>query len=139
MAQAEPTLFVDDVAQTAMEARVSTVVANTGLTCGGGNNPGIGISTENPGLAESLPSWTLLDQHGNARTPQIGQSIGGTGITSVGSWPGSGGTEGTLPDAAIRFGANPANVNGAPNNNAAITIGSNARLVTLAAGWVEGA
>ena len=109
MAQAEPTLFVDDVAQTAMEARVSTVVANTGLTYGGGNNPGIGISTENPELAESLPSWTLLDQHGNARTPQIGQSIGGTGIT------------------------------GAPNNNAAITIGSDASLVTLAAGWVEGA
>jgi hypothetical protein len=137
MAQALPTFFSDDIAQTAMEARVPTVVANTGVTYGGGNAPGIGISTENPNLEESLPSWTLLDQHGNARTAQISQCIGGDGITEAADWPGSGGTEGTLPDAVIRFGTNPDNVDGQPDNNEPITVGNGADLVLLATGWED--
>ena len=79
---AAPSFFKDDVAQTAMEARVPTVVVDTGLTFGGGNAPGIGISSQNPGLEESLPNWTLLDQHGNARVSQISQCIGGDGISN---------------------------------------------------------
>ena len=143
MAQALPTFFSDDVAQTAMEARVPTVVANTGVTYGGGNAPGIGISTENPGLEESLPSWTLLDQHENARDDQIGQLIGGDGITEAADWPGSGGTEGTLPDATIRL-MDAADLPtyaeklADPNVDGNLTLPAfGAELVDLAVGWVE--
>lgn len=132
---AAPSFFKDDVAQTAMEARVPTVVADTGLTFGGGNAPGIGISSQNPGLEESLPNWTLLDQFGDARVAQISQCIGGDGITLAADWPGSGGDIGTLPDAVIRFGVNPANVDGQPDNEEPIAVGNNASLQTLATGW----
>ena len=132
---AAPSFFKDDTAQTAMEVRVPTVVADTGLTFGGGNAPGIGISSQNPGLEESLPSWTLLDQFGNARNAQISQCIGGDGITEVADWPGSGGTEGTAPDAIARFGVNPANVDGQPDNEAPINIGNRCVLQDLATGW----
>ena len=115
---ATPTFFKDDIAQTAMEARVPTVVVDTGMTFGGGNAPGIGISDDNPNLEESLPNWTLLDQFGNARAAQRSQCLGGDGITEAADWPGSGGTEGTAPDAVARFGTNPANVNGQPDNDA---------------------
>ena len=134
MAQALPTFFMDDVAQTAMEARVPAVVADTGMTFGASNAPGIGISTENPGLAESLPNWTLLDQHGDARVAQISQCIGGPGISAAGT---SAGQEGTLPDAVVRFGANPDNVNGQPDNDDPITVGNGADLVALATGWED--
>lgn len=139
MAQAQPTFFVDDAAVTALDTRVPAASTDTGMNFGASNNPGIGISDQNPDLQESLPSWTLLDQHGNARDGQISQVIGGDGITDVADWPGSGGTEGTLPDATIRFGANPANVNGQPDNDAAITGVANASLTDLATGWEEGA
>ena len=134
---ATATLFVDDVAQTALEARVPSYVADTGMTMGASNAPGIGISDDNPGLAESLPNWTLLDQFGNARNAQISQCIGGDGITLAADWPGSGGNEGTAPDAVVRFGANPANVDGQPNNDAPIVTGAGCDLVDLAVGWED--
>jgi hypothetical protein len=64
-------------------------------------NPGIGIATDNPDLDESLPSWTLLDQDGDARDPQITQHIGGAGYVdrSTVDWPSSGGVEGKGTDA----------------------------------------
>tara|TARA_R110002012_G_scaffold67699_3_gene176314 strand:+ start:3009 stop:3428 length:420 start_codon:yes stop_codon:yes gene_type:complete len=139
MAQAQPTYFVDDAAATALGTRVPDASTDTGMNFGASNNPGIGISDQNPELQESLPSWTLLDQFGNARDGQISQVIGGDGITAVSDWPGSGGTEGTAPDATIRYGANPANVNGQPDNDAAITGVANASLTDLATGWEEGA
>ena len=138
MAQAQPTFFVDDAAVTAMGTRVPDASTDTGMNFGASNNPGIGISDQNPDLQESLPNWTLLDQHGNARDGQISQVIGGDGITEAADWPESGGTEGTLPDATIRFGANPANVGGQPDNDAAITGVANASLTDLATGWEEG-
>lgn len=132
---ATPTFFVDDVAQTALETRVPAYVAGTGMSFGASNAPGIGISDENPGLAESLPNWTLLDQHGDARDDQIGQLIGGDGITLAADWPGSGGDEGTLPDASIRFGTNPDNVAGQPDNDDPIVVLEGANLLDLAVGW----
>jgi hypothetical protein len=103
MAQSFISLFVDDAATAAMAARVPAAVYNSGVFAGGGNAPGIGISTENPNLEQSLPEWTLLDQHGNARAAQIGQVLGGDGITPEVDYPSSGGQEGTLPDATIRL------------------------------------
>ncbi len=135
MAQAKPTYFVDDAAVTALGTRVPAASTDTGMNFGASNNPGIGISDQNANLGESLPNWTLLDQHGNARDAQISQVLGGDGITAAADWPGSGGTEGTLPDATIRFGANPANVNSQPNNDAPITAVAGASLIDLADGW----
>jgi hypothetical protein len=134
MAQALPSFFMDDVAITALGVRVPAASIDTGLNYGGSNAPGIGISTENPGLEDSLPNWTLLDQFGDARASQISQLIGGPGISAAGT---SAGQEGTLPDAVARFGANPANVAGQPDNDEPIVIGQGCTLTTLAAGWVE--
>jgi hypothetical protein len=152
---ATPTLFIDDVAQTALEARFPArtgkpvPIYDTGMTMGASNSPGIGISDDNPDLQESLfaatdgsgdlvvGSWTLLDQHENARAAQIGQLIGGDGIMINANYPSSGGVEGTAPDAVIRFGANPDNVNGQPDNDAVIVPGAGADLAVLADGWAD--
>jgi len=108
-------VFVDDAALAAREAEVPDAEWNSGMLGGGSAGPGIGISTQNPGLDESLfpatdgsgdlvvGSWTLLDQHGNARAFQLGQNIGGLGYTDPDDYPSSGGDEGTLPEATIRL------------------------------------
>lgn len=134
---ATATAFIDDAAVTALGVRVPAASTDTGMNRGASNAPGIGISDDNPGLEESLPNWTLLDQHGDARAAQISQCIGGDGITLVADWPGSGGNEGTAPDAVIRFAANPANVSGQPDNDAPIVMGNGADLVALATGWED--
>ena len=120
MALSDNSFFIDDASVTSLQARVPAAVFNSGLFGGGSNAGGIGISTDNPGLEESLPSWTLLDQHGNARIAQISQMIGGNADTPrVGdqefTWDksqpsysdngaaSSGGQDGTLPDATIRL------------------------------------
>ena len=103
MAQSLINFFIDDASTAALEARVPNANVNSGLFAGGTNAPGIGISSENPGLSESLPNWTLLDQFGNARVNQRSQCIGGPGITNVGDYPSSGGQEGTLPAAVATF------------------------------------
>ena len=133
---ATPTLFVDDAAVTALGTRVPDASVDTGMNMGGSNAPGIGNSDENPGLAESLPNWTLLDQHGDARNAQIGQCIGGPGISAAGT---SAGQEGTLPDAVVRYGTNPDSVAGVPDNDDPIVIGNGADLVSLATGWEDAA
>lgn len=73
--------------------------------------PGIGIATDNPGLADSLPSWTLLDQNGDARTPQLSQNIGLTPTAAL-----------IVANATSGDG----NITGTPDE---------ATLATLAAGW----
>jgi hypothetical protein len=134
MAQALPTTFIDDVAVTAMGVRVPAASLDTGVNRGGGNAPGIGISTENPNLEESLPNWTLLDPFCDVRVAQRSQCLGGPGISDAGT---SSGQEGTLPAAVIRFGANPDDVAGQPDNDAPIVVGAGADLAVLADGWAD--
>lgn len=100
MAQSLINFFIDDASTAALEARVPDALVNSGMFAGGSNAPGIGISSENPGLDESLPSWTLLDQFGNVRVNQRSQCIGGPGISSPSE---SDGQEGTLPAAVATF------------------------------------
>ena len=157
MPQSLISVFVDDAAVTAMAARVPAAIFNSGMFAGASNAPGIGISTENPDLDESLfastsgpsagqlttGSWTRLDQHENPRTTQISQLIGGSGITLDTDWPGSGGDEGTAPDATIRlvdaadlptYAKKLAN----PNLDGNVTFpAENASMVDLAVGWIE--
>ena len=138
-----PTFFKDDAAITAGEARVPLANFDNGCNPVASNSNGIGINMSGGALpAETAPgmagwNWTLLDQHGDARQGQIGQLIGGTGITPFAGYPSSGGTEGTLPDGTIRDATNAANVNGAPVAGAEITTIGNASVVSLAAGWVS--
>jgi hypothetical protein len=168
MAQSMISFFVDDAAVTAMDTRVSTispnVVINSGMFAGASNAPGIGISTENPDLQESLfaatdgsgdlntGSWTLLDQFGNVRINQISQLIGGTGITNEADYPSSGGITaapatgmGTAPDATIRV-VDAADLPTAeekeadPDVDGSVTLpAGGAALTTLELGWAEGA
>jgi hypothetical protein len=95
---------------------------------GGTNNStcsAIGIATDNPNLEESLPEWTLLDQFGDGRTPQVSQYIGGDGTEE--------GSEGNGSDIAqyVIGVINP----DYPNSTGTITVNGTATLTTLAAGW----
>ena len=138
-----PTFFQDDAAVTAGKARVPLANFDNGCNPVASNSNGIGINIDGGALpAETAPgmqgwNWTLLDQFENARDGQIGQLIGGSGITLDTDWPGSGGTEGTAPDATIRDATNADNVDGAPVAGAEITAVGNASLLTLGAGWVS--
>lgn len=101
-----------------------------GMNLGASNAPGIGIATgggvQTTELSESLPNWTLLDQDGDARTPQVSQPIGGTGLG--GTYPASGGAaaKGTEP---VVLGEPDASGDGT-----AVAEGD-ATLADLAAGW----
>ena len=49
-----------------------------GMNIGGSNCPGIGVGVNRPYLRPS--DWTLKDQDEAARTPQVGSSVGVSGI-----------------------------------------------------------
>ena len=86
---------------------------------GASNAPGIGVATDNPNLEQSLPSWTLLDQDGDARTPQVSQVIGGGGPEGM---PGKG-----LQPVEV--------VVNAASGNGSVTGSQEAQLNVLATGW----
>jgi hypothetical protein len=128
MARSLCSFFIDDTAAAALAARVPSADWNSGGTIAGSCSPGIGISTQNPNLEEQLPNWTLLDQHGNPRNAQIGQHIGGPGISAAGT---SSGQEGTLPDATIRL----YDVDAMDGTGELTLPADGASLVDLAVGW----
>ncbi len=130
------TAFIDDTAVTALGTRVPAASIDTGMNRGASNAPGIGIASGNPGLAEQLPNWTLLDQFGQARNAQRSQCLGGPGISAASQ---SDGTTGTQPAAVIRFVANPVNVGNQPDNDAPVVMGNGADLLVLATGWEDAA
>lgn len=117
--------FVDDAAVTAREAEIPNADWNSGCFGGASCAPGIGISTANPGLDESLPNWTLLDQFGNAREAQISQCIGGSGLGD--------GTSGTLPNATIRL----QDTDALTGDGTLALPAEGAWLSDLAVGWIE--
>ena len=129
---AQASFFIDDTGLAALAARVPAAIVNSGMMYGSSNAPGIGISTENPELGESLPSWTLLDQFGNARVNQRSQHIGGSGVSDAGT---SSGQEGTLPAATLRL-ADQADMTG---DGALAFPKFGAALNSLAVGWEAGA
>ena len=124
--------FVDDDASAALAIRVPDADFNSGMFGGGSNAPGIGISTTNPGLDEQLPNWTLLDQHGDARSSQISQHLGGPAISDAGT---SSGLEGTLPDAIVRL----VDTDTLDGTGELTFPALGADLTSLATGWEEGA
>ena len=126
----EATYFIDDIARDARELDVPLASFLNGMNLGGANACGIGINMNEGAVVGTVEQFTLLDQHGNAREAQISQHIGGSGLGD--------GSEGTLPDAVVRFGDLPTQA--AKDADSAldgtiINLG-NSTLTTLGAGWV---
>ncbi len=141
----QPTLYVDDTAVTARALEIDGASWDTGGNMGGSNAPGIGINEAGGALPDKDTditgwNWTLTDQDEDARTPQVSQVIGGLGYvdraTPDPDWPSSGGVEGKGTQG-VSAGANPDNVEGAPDNDEPIVIGEDMDLAVLATGWVE--
>ena len=135
MSNPDVTAFVDDAAVTAAvttEARQAAASYVGGMNAGASNAPGIGINQGGGAVVGTPEQFTLLDQFGNAREAQISQLLGGNGITLASGWPSSGGLEGTLPDAVIRFGAQDAAY---PDGSGDIVFTGNSTLSVLATGW----
>jgi len=115
---AKPTFYVAFLESLAGQARTPNADWVAGCNWSATCCCGIGISTETTNLEESLPSWTLLNQSGGARTPQLGQSIGNA----------AGGGFNT----AIYVGDNSLST----GNGSYVGNSANATLTTLEDGWV---
>jgi hypothetical protein len=117
----EPTAFIDSTAQATRAGEVPNASFTNGMNLGGSNACGIGINMNGGAVVGTPGQYTLLDQFGSPRTAQISQHIGGSGLGE--------GTEGTAPDAVIRFGTP------SPDGDGSLTFIGNASLYTLGAGW----
>ena len=71
-----PTFYVNAYEAFIRSLALPNASFSTGCSAGASCSPGIGIGTDVTNLEESPQSWTLLDQHEVARTPQNGQLIG---------------------------------------------------------------
>ncbi len=135
-----PTFLIDGAANTARQAEVVDASWDTGLNWAGSNAPGIGVNMNEGEVVGTPEQFTLLDQDGDARDPQVSQVIGGSGFvdraTPSPDWPSSGGVEGKGTDP-LQDGTNPANVDGAPDNEAPIVPIGTCNLETLVGGWVN--
>ena len=94
---------------------------NSYLGCNraGSNAVGLGVASgQIAGTAGSPEKWTLLDQEGNARTPQNSSLIGNIGFVNRDAvdWPSSGGSSGFGTDP-IRYFQQPDSVPGLPDSN----------------------
>lgn len=68
----------DNAANTVRQPEVPLADFEGGMNRGGSCAPGLGINTGN--VNPKLDDWTVLDQDGNARAPQNGQHLGGSGL-----------------------------------------------------------
>jgi len=123
MAQLRPSFFIDDNTVTVRSAEVPAADFDNGMNLGGSNAPGIGINVDGGAVVGTPEQFTLLDQHGIARTPQTSQHIGGDGLGD--------GQSGTLPDGSIRAGVPSTDGDGSiPGAQ------ENAGLADIADGWL---
>lgn len=113
--------------QTARSAEVPNANWTGGMNVAASNAPGIGINAGGGSLVGST-QWSLLDQDGDARTPQVGQVLGGEGLTTPADWPASGGLPGKGTDPIVV--ATPS-----LSGDGTVTDEGEATLSTLAAGW----
>jgi len=146
MANPDVTAYVDDAAVTAAvttEARQVAASYVGGMNAGASCSPGIGINQGGGAVVGTKPQFTLLDQgrpveSGEAQVPvareaQLGELIGGNGITLASGWPSSGGLPGTGAEGVIRFGPQDAAY---PDGSGDIVFAGNSTLSVLANGWV---
>jgi hypothetical protein len=121
---AQSATFIDIDALAVRPAEVAAASFANGMNKGS-CQPGIGISGGPTLLVGTPEQFTLLDQNGDARTPQLGQSIGGVAL---------GDGETVVASQAIDL------IDQADNSgDGTVTIdGTGVTLTTLAAGWVPG-
>lgn len=72
------TYALSTAAVTTRSSEVTAADWSGGMNRGGANACGIGIASDL--IDPSTNDWTTLDQHGNARSPQLTQHIGITGL-----------------------------------------------------------
>ena len=122
---AQAATFIDADARAVRPAEVPAASFLDGMN-NASCQPGIGISGGPTDLVGEPQQFTLLDQNEAARTPQLGQSLGGVAL---------GDGEDVVASQAIDL-VDPADDSG----DGTVTIdGTGATLTTLAAGWVAGA
>lgn len=123
-----PSIFIDITARAARAAEVPAASFVNGMNEGGSCAPGLGIATDQADLTGEASGWTLLDQFGNARTPQNSQQIGGAAYAAPSAYPLSGGASGagTQPIFIV--------TNTAAGDGTS-TLDGNATLSDLATGW----
>ena len=121
---AQPATFIDDTARATRVGEVSGASFLNGMN-NGSCQPGIGITNGPTDLAGTPAQFTLLDQNEDARTPQLGQSLGGVAL---------GAGESIVASQAIDLVDN-----GVTGDGTVTKDGTGATLTTLAAGWVAGA
>lgn len=121
---AQPATFIDVDARAVRVSEVSGASFLNGMN-NSSCQPGIGISNGPTDLVGTPEQFTLLDQNAAARTPQLGQSLGGVAL---------GAGETVVASQAIDL------VDAADNSgDGTVTVdGTGATLTTLAAGWVAG-
>ena len=134
----EPTVFIDDAAVAARSAEVPAASFANGCNIAGSCAAGVGINMNEGAVVGEPQQFTLNDQRGDARVPQTSQHIGGYPYVAAAAYPSSGGQEGTLPDASIRFGTTPTNAEkeADPALDGTLTPIANSVLNDLATGWV---
>ena len=120
---AQPATFIDDDARAVRAAEVSNASFLNGMN-NGSCQCGIGISGDVTDLVGTPEQFTLLDQDEAARTPQLGQSLGGVAL----------GDGETIVASQVMDLVD----NGATGDGTVTEDGTGATLTTLAAGWVAG-
>ena len=124
----QPNIYIDTPSRALRAAEVPDASFVNGMNEGGSNAPAIGVATDVPDLTGDPSGWTLLDQDGAARTPQVSQQIGGEAYAEPADYPLSGGLEGK--------GINPVLiVNNAVEGDGTSVLVGNATLASLANGW----
>ena len=121
---AQPATFIDDTARATRVGEVSDASFLNGMN-NGSCQPGVGISSGPTDLSGEPVQFTLLDQNEDARTPQLGQSIGGVAL---------GDGETVVATQAVDLVDNSVTGDGTVTKD-----GTGATLTTLSAGWVAGA
>ena len=113
MAASLPTAFRDD--SNVRDTEVPNADWDAGMNWGGSNAPGIGINMLQGAIVGTPEQFTLIDQFGDVRVPQVSAQIGHE------------------DGDAVRYGTNDSGGSGE------LTPTSNCTLNTLSAGWVAGA
>lgn len=117
--------FIDVTARATRVGEVPNASFLNGMN-NGSCQPGVGISNGPTDLVGTPEQFTLLDQNAAARTPQLGQSLGGVALGDGETVVASQAID--LVDAADSSGDGTVTVDG-----------TGATLTTLSAGWVAGA
>lgn len=136
MATATPSAFQDTAARALRAPETPNADWDSGMN-NGANSSGIGISGGPTNLVGEPQQFTLLDQTGSVRFPQLSQVIGGRGYVANADYPSSGGIEGGATSEFIVLSSNPdqAAKDADSSLDGTITVLGAANLQTLAAGW----